>query len=316
VTAGLGAFANWKLAIEARLSFQLDQAQSRMTDQMTSQGRAAPGAQAALSRLIKAMRHGVLNGGKRARGLLLMAAAQASEAEPTQEAVLDAACAVEFVHAFSLVHDDMPCMDDDDLRRGQPTVHVAYDEPTALLVGDALQTLAFECLSVSPGPADRQLRLIRSLAQATGALGMAGGQAIDIAAVGQTPGQQELEAMHRLKTGALIVASVEMGGLMGPAASQSTDGLRHLVAYAQNLGLAFQVVDDLLDASADTQTLGKTAGKDQAQGKPTFVSLMGHDRASDYAAQLLQQALAELSGYGASADALRGLAQALTHRAY
>ena len=316
MTKGLEACASWKSAIEARLAFQLDQAQARMIDQMGGQGQVVPGAQAALTRLIQAMRHGVLNGGKRARGLLLMAAAQAGGADPTEQDVLDAACAVEFIHAFSLVHDDMPCMDDDDLRRGQPTVHVAYDEPTALLVGDALQTLAFECLSLSPGPADRQLRLIRSLAQATGALGMAGGQAIDIAAVGQTPEQPELEAMHRLKTGALIVASVEMGGLMGPLAHQSTDWLDHLVIYARNLGLAFQVVDDLLDASADTQTLGKTAGKDQAQGKPTFVSLMGHDRASDYAAKLLQRALNPLSGYGPSADALRGLAQALTHRAY
>lgn len=316
MTKGLEAFASWKSAIEARLAYQLDQAQARMIDQVGGQGQVVPGARGALTRLIEAMRHGVLNGGKRARGLLLMAAAQAGGAEPTQQDVLDAACAVEFIHAFSLVHDDMPCMDDDDLRRGQPTVHVAYDEPTALLVGDALQTLAFECLSVSPGPADRQLRLIRSLSQATGALGMAGGQAIDIAAVGQNPEQPELEAMHRLKTGALIVASVEMGGLMGPLANQSTDWLNHLVIYAQNLGLAFQVVDDLLDASADTQTLGKTAGKDQAQGKPTFVSLMGHDRASDYAAELLQRALNPLSGYGPSADALRGLAQALTHRAY
>lgn len=316
MTTGLGAFADWKSAIEDRLAFQLDQAQARMVDQTSDQGQAVPGAQAALTRLIKAMRHGVLNGGKRARGLLLMAAAQAGGADPMQESVLDAACAVEFVHAFSLVHDDMPCMDDDDLRRGQPTVHVAYDEPTALLVGDALQTLAFECLSVGSGPADRQLRLIRCLAQATGALGMAGGQAIDIAAVGQTPQQRELEAMHRLKTGALIVASVEMGGLMAPKAEQSSDFVNHLVVYAKNLGLAFQVVDDLLDASADTQTLGKTAGKDQAQGKPTFVSLMGHDRASDYAAQLLQRALDPLTGFGPSADALRGLAQALTHRAY
>jgi farnesyl diphosphate synthase len=316
VTTGLGAFADWKSAIEARLAFQLDQAQARMVAQTADQGQAVPGAQAALARLLQAMRHGVLNGGKRARGLLLMAGAQAGGADPMQEAVLDAACAVEFVHAFSLVHDDMPCMDDDDLRRGQPTVHVAYDEPTALLVGDALQTLAFECLAVSPGPADRQLRLIRCLAQATGALGMAGGQAVDMAAVGQTPEQRELEAMHRLKTGALIVASVEMGGLLAPEASQSPDFLNQLVVYAKNLGLAFQVVDDLLDASADTQTLGKTAGKDQAQGKPTFVSLMGHDRASDYAAQLLQRALDPLSGYGHSADALRGLAQALTHRAY
>ena len=169
MTTGLEAFASWKSAIEARLAFQLDQAQARMIDQMGGQGQGVPGAQAALTRLIQAMRHGVLNGGKRARGLLLMAAAQAGGADPIQQDVLDAACAVEFVHAFSLVHDDMPCMDDDDLRRGQPTVHVAYDEPTALLVGDALQTLAFECLSVGSGPADRQLRLIRCLAQATGA---------------------------------------------------------------------------------------------------------------------------------------------------
>jgi farnesyl diphosphate synthase len=316
VSGGLSVFDDWKSAIEARLAHQLDQAQVRMVHQMTAHGQSTPSAQAALSRLIQAMRHGVLNGGKRARGLLVLSAAQLSGADPLEEDVLDAACAVEFVHAFSLVHDDMPCMDDDDLRRGQPTVHVAYDEPTALLVGDALQTLAFECLASGLGPADRQLRLIQCLSRATGALGMAGGQAIDIAAVGHQPGQAELEAMHRLKTGALIVASVEMGGLMGPKASESAEFLDQLVAYAQSLGLAFQVVDDLLDASGDTQTLGKTAGKDQAQGKPTFVSLMGHDAASAYAGQLSAQALAALSTHGQPADALRGLAQALTHRAY
>jgi farnesyl diphosphate synthase len=316
VSGGMPVFADWKSAIEARLAHQLDQAHVRMVDQMTRHGQAAPSAQAALSRLIQAMRHGVLNGGKRARGLLVLSAAQLSGADPCHEDVLDAACAVEFVHAFSLVHDDMPCMDDDDLRRGQPTVHVAYDEPTALLVGDALQTLAFECLAFGAGSADRRLRLTQCLARATGALGMAGGQAIDIAAVGQQLGQAELEAMHRLKTGALIVASVEMGGLMGPKAEGSADLSAQLVVYAQNIGLAFQVVDDLLDASGDTQTLGKTAGKDRAQGKPTFVSLMGHDAASTYAAQLLAQALAALSTHGPSADALRELAQALTHRAY
>ncbi|MEY4083482.1 MAG: hypothetical protein RL483_851 [Pseudomonadota bacterium] len=309
--ADLGAhgpdLGDWKTSLEQRLAVHL----SKPTAQA-----AAPAASQSLSRLQQAMRHGVLNGGKRARGLLVLAAATASGADPKDQGVLDVACALELVHAFSLVHDDLPCMDDDDLRRGQPTVHVAFDEPTALLVGDALQTLAFECLAERAGSAELTIELVGRLAQATGALGMAGGQAIDIAAVGQKLDQQELEAMHRLKTGALISAAVEMGGCLGPRRQSDSHWMDSLGVFAQALGLAFQVVDDLLDASADTQTLGKTAGKDQAQGKPTFVSLMGLDQARSYARSLHDRALSALDHAGPEAMALRQMAQALTQRAY
>jgi len=241
-----------------------------------------------------AMRYAVLDGGKRLRPLLVLATAEAVGGAP--EAAMRAACAVELIHAYSLVHDDMPCMDNDMLRRGKPTVHVQFGEAQALLVGDALQALAFELLTpeagVDPAVANALCRL---LARASGAHGMAGGQAVDLASVGLVLDQPALERMHRLKTGALLQASVLMGALCGtpdaPAVSQ-------LERFGASLGLAFQVVDDILDVTADSTTLGKTAGKDAAANKPTFVALLGLAPAQAYADQLLSQAHEALSVTG------------------
>lgn len=244
-----------------------------------------------------AMRYAVLDGGKRLRPLLVLAAweAVAGEVEPPRDApVWCAAGAVELIHAYSLVHDDLPCMDDDVLRRGKPTVHVRYGEAQALLAGDALQALAFEWL-VAPAWAERDpalaVALARELARASGSQGMAGGQALDLAGVGQRLDQAALEDMHRRKTGALLLASVRMGAL---AARADASVLAALDAYGRALGLAFQVIDDVLDATADTATLGKTAGKDAAADKPTFVSLLGIEAARAYAQAPLEQALAAL----------------------
>ena len=264
-----------------------------------------------------AMRYSVLDGGKRLRPLLVFAAAEAVggsnsqldqaalRAEPDEaalranpdEAALRAACAVELIHAYSLVHDDMPCMDNDVLRRGKPTVHVKFGEAQALLAGDALQALAFELLT--PG-ADRvepqvQATLCRLLAASAGCQGMAGGQAIDLASVGRRLTLDELQTMHRLKTGALLQASVMMGVACGHASNQVQGALAR---YGAALGLAFQVVDDILDVTADTATLGKTAGKDAEQNKPTFVSLLGLDASRAYAQTLLGQALQALQDSG------------------
>ncbi len=246
------------------------------------------------------MRYAVLDGGKRLRPLLVLAAAETgSPANPTDtlEAATRAACAVELIHAYSLVHDDMPCMDNDVLRRGKPTVHVQFGEAQALLAGDALQALAFELLVPEDGAVPPMLaaQLCRQLAQAAGVHGMAGGQAIDLASVGLQLTQPQLEHMHSLKTGALLQASVLMGAACGGV---TASGLVHLSAYGQHLGLAFQVVDDILDVVADTQTLGKTAGKDAEHEKPTFVSLMGLPAAQSYAAALLDQARAALTASG------------------
>ncbi|MBK6006779.1 polyprenyl synthetase family protein [Ramlibacter ginsenosidimutans] len=263
-------------------------------------------------RLGEAMRYAVLDGGKRLRPLLVLGAAEAVRGN--LDAALRAACAVELIHAYSLVHDDMPCMDNDVLRRGKPTVHVAYGEATALLAGDALQALAFELLApADAGIPDRtQARLCRLLAQAAGGSGMAGGQAIDLAAVGQRLTEDELRHMHRLKTGALLQASVMMGAACGEAAPEAASGLAE---YGRALGLAFQVVDDILDVTADSATLGKTAGKDALQDKPTYVSLLGLDRARNHAAELLEQARAALATTGlADTQALRALAEMVVHR--
>ena len=262
----------------------------------------------------EAMRYAVLDGGKRLRPLLVLAAAEAVNGH--SEAALRAACAVELIHAYSLVHDDMPCMDNDVLRRGKPTVHVQYGEAQALLAGDALQALAFELLL--PGdealPAAMSARLCRLLAQAAGAQGMAGGQAIDLASVGRALDQSALEDMHRKKTGALLQASV----LMGVAtASADTRAVEALAEYGAALGLAFQVVDDILDVVADSATLGKTAGKDAANDKPTFVSLMGLDAARAYAQALIDRALAALQRSGlADTRALGALALQVVQRSH
>jgi farnesyl diphosphate synthase len=259
-----------------------------------------------------AMRYAVLDGGKRLRPLLVMAACEAVGGNA--EAALRAACAVELIHAYSLVHDDMPCMDNDVLRRGKPTVHVRFGQAQALLAGDALQALAFEFLTPEGGAVDAatQARLCRMLAQAAGFQGMAGGQAIDLASVGMPLDSQQLHEMHRLKTGALLQASVMMGAACGAATQAAQQALRD---YGAAVGLAFQVVDDILDVTADSATLGKTAGKDAAQDKPTFVSLMGLEASKTYAQQLLVKALAGLDASGlARTEALRALADMLVNR--
>jgi farnesyl diphosphate synthase len=275
---------------------------------------ACPRTRPAPAGLGEAMRYAVLDGGKRLRPLLVLAACEAVGGNP--EAALRAACAVELIHAYSLVHDDMPCMDNDVLRRGKPTVHVRFGEAQALLAGDALQALAFELLTPedSAMPAGMQARLCRMLAQAAGCQGMAGGQAIDLASVGQPISSAQLHEMHRLKTGALLQASVMMGaacGLPGGAAQLA------LADYGAAIGLAFQVVDDVLDVVADSATLGKTAGKDAAQDKPTFVSLMGLRASQNYAQELLSQAQASLRVGGMQdTAALRALADMLVNRGF
>ena len=254
-----------------------------------SAGHAAPAA------LVEAMRYAVLDGGKRLRPLLVLAAHEAVQVEPGVgcEAALRAACAVELIHAYSLVHDDMPCMDNDVLRRGKPTVHVRFGEATALLAGDALQALAFELLTPQDDSVAglTQARLCGLLARAAGSAGMAGGQAIDLASVGHALSESQLREMHQLKTGALLQGSVVMGAQCGDPDAQA---LTALLDYGSAVGLAFQVVDDILDVTADSSTLGKTAGKDADNNKPTYVSLMGLERSKAYAQALLiqsQQAL-------------------------
>ena len=243
----------------------------------------------------QAMRYAVLDGGKRLRPLLVLATAEAVGDVPQSAAALNAACAIELIHAYSLVHDDMPCMDNDVLRRGKPTVHVQFGEAQALLAGDALQTLAFEMLT--PGDdsvsASVQAACVGLLARASGYQGMAGGQAIDLASVGQRLSEDQLRQMHRLKTGALLLCSVQMGAACVPGVSPSV--LAALGRFGQALGLAFQVVDDVLDVTADSATLGKTAGKDEAADKPTYVALMGLDAAKAYADALSAQALQALT---------------------
>jgi farnesyl diphosphate synthase len=265
-----------------------------------------------------AMRYAVLDGGKRLRPLLVWAAREAVAADvpdaALDEAALRAACAVELIHAYSLVHDDMPCMDNDVLRRGKPTVHVKFGQAQALLAGDALQALAFEILTPDASAiADRvQARLCRLLATSAGQARKAGGQAIDLASVGQRLSEDQLRQMHRLKTGALLQASVMMGAACGHADAQALSGLQ---AYGQAIGLAFQVVDDILDVTADSNTLGKTAGKDAANDKPTYVSLLGLAAARDYAQALLDDALRALSDSQLThTQALTALAQRVVNR--
>ena len=270
------------------------------------------------ARLGEAMRYAVLDGGKRLRPLLVLAAFEAvhNGAGDAGEAALRAACAVELIHAYSLVHDDMPCMDNDVLRRGKPTVHVQFGEAQALLAGDALQAFAFELLT----PEDErilpavQATLCRQLARAAGSAGMAGGQAIDLASVGLALTQDQLRNMHRLKTGALLQASVMMGVACG---ASSAAAQKALADYGAALGLAFQVVDDILDVVADSATLGKTAGKDAASDKPTYVSLRGLAPAQAHAQELLAQAHDALAASGlADTRALAALADMVVNRSY
>ena len=276
--------------------------------------RVLPPGDEAPQRLHEALRYAVLGGGKRVRPLLVFAAGEAARAAPERlEAV---ACAVELLHAYSLVHDDLPCMDDDTLRRGKPTVHVEFDEATALLVGDSLQSLAFEVLAgnrLADDPA-AQLEMVRAFAVASGTRGMAGGQAIDLAAVGKPLTAPELEFMHILKTGALIRASVMLSVRCGDALGAAELG--RLDRYAKCVGLAFQVVDDVLDTETPTATLGKTAGKDAARGKPTYVSVLGLARARELAQELRRDARAALEGLGARARRLLDLADFIVLREF
>jgi farnesyl diphosphate synthase len=279
----------------------------------------APAGQAhgAPQELVNAMRYAVLDGGKRLRPLLVLAACEAAGgSSPQAAAALRAACAVELIHAYSLVHDDMPCMDNDVLRRGKPTVHVQFGEAAALLAGDALQALAFELLTPADGsvPAATQAALCGLLARAAGSAGMAGGQAIDLASVGLPLTEDQLRDMHQRKTGALLQGSVLMGGVCAQAGAAAMQALER---YGAAIGLAFQVVDDVLDVTADSATLGKTAGKDADNDKPTYVSLMGLERSRAYAAELLQQAHAALDASGLDdTRALRALADLVVHRAH
>ena len=268
-------------------------------------------------RLLDAMRYAALDGGKRIRPLLVYAAGELSEAS---EPALDlAASAVELIHAYSLVHDDLPCMDNDVLRRGKPTVHVAYGEATAMLVGDGLQSLAFAGLAQLVGrsvSAPAVVKMVAELAAAAGAQGMVGGQALDLSAVGQTLDRQSLEAMHRAKTGAMLQASVRLGWLTGPRASDSDATFipSELDHYANLVGLAFQVIDDVLDVESDTHTLGKTAGKDSEHNKPTFVSLLGLEASRALAIALRDEAVAALSPWGDRSRRLIDLADRIIKR--
>jgi len=272
-----------------------------------------PAAGTAPQRLHEAMRYATLNGGKRVRASLVYAAGQAVGAPDTQ---LDVpACAVEMIHAYSLVHDDLPCMDDDDLRRGKPTCHKAYDEATALLVGDALQTLAFEMLASDPGMttgAPQRLRMIGVLAHAAGSHGMAGGQAIDLASAGKQLTLEQLEDMHLRKTGALIRASV----LLGALAREDVDTklLGALEAYSHAIGLAFQVTDDILDVEGKTEILGKKPGVDQERKKPTYPSLLGLAEAKNLAKTLHKAALESLAPLGDNGALLASLAGFIIER--
>jgi farnesyl diphosphate synthase len=293
----IATFAHWREAQQAAV----ERALSRWVPAQAPAG------------LGDAMRYAVLDGGKRLRPLLALATCEAVGGHDA--AAMRAACAVELIHAYSLVHDDMPCMDDDVLRRGKPTVHVQFGEAQALLAGDALQALAFELLVPDDGSVEPAMsaRLCRLLALAAGAGGMAGGQAIDLASVGVALDQAALELMHRHKTGALLQASVMMGAA---TARVSTETEARLAEYGACVGLAFQVVDDILDVTADSATLGKTAGKDAAADKPTFVSLMGLASAQTYADRVLDQAHEALRQSGIEqSDTLHALADWVGRRA-
>jgi farnesyl diphosphate synthase len=264
-------------------------------------------------RLHAAMRYAVLGGGKRIRPVIVYATGAAFSVP--LRALDGPACAVEMIHAYSLIHDDLPAMDNDDLRRGKPTCHRAFDEATAILAGDALQALAFDVLATDPQmsvtPAVR-LRMVRILAAASGSLGMAGGQAIDLAAVGRELTAGQLENMHLRKTGALIRASVQLGALCHTGLPERE--LAQLSRYAHCIGLAFQIKDDILDVEADTETLGKPQGSDLAQNKPTYPGLLGLEGAKREARRLHDEAQAALRGFGADADSLRAIAEYIITR--
>jgi len=287
-----------------------DWMRARLSD--VEQGLAAllPDQAAMPQRLHEAMRYAVLDGGKRVRPLLVFAAGALQDAD--QDLLLRAAAALEMIHVYSLVHDDMPCMDDDALRRGKPTVHVRYDQATALLVGDALQAQAFQVLAQASGAPERKLEMIALLAEAAGSRGMCGGQAIDLESVGKPLTLEQLERMHRMKTGALLRAAVMLGALAGAALDQ--EQAARLSRYADAIGLAFQVVDDVLDATADSATLGKTAGKDAQDGKPTYVSILGLEQSRQLAQRLRDEAYQALLPFGSEGRYLRELADLVVQR--
>lgn len=272
-----------------------------------------PTASESPQQLNQAARYSVFNGGKRVRPFLVYATCEALGANESSNSIADAAaCAVELIHAYSLVHDDLPAMDDDDLRRGKPTCHKAFDEATAILAGDALQTHAFSVLTEVDCDAAQKIQMIQTLATASGALGMVAGQAIDLAAVGKTLNLEQLQAMHELKTGALIKASVALGAL---AATQASNEQRSaLERFAKHIGLAFQVQDDILDVEGDTAILGKNQGADQALNKPTYPALLSLEGAKEKAQALHQAALKELDIFDESADQLRALSHYIVSR--
>lgn len=294
------AFGEWMAAVQARMEAAL--------------ARLLPPVDALPPRLHDAMRYSVLGGGKRVRPLLIFGAGELAGADPV--ALEIPAAAIEMIHAYSLVHDDLPCMDDDSLRRGKPTVHVEFDYATALLAGDALQAQAFHVLAAHPVAADAaaQLRMVELLAQAAGSRGMCGGQQIDLDAVGRDLSEPELELMHIHKTGALIRASVNLGALCGrPLAASERERLDR---YAKCAGLLFQVVDDILDATADTSILGKTAGKDEKDDKPTYVSILGLAAAQRKAEDLLAASLDSLAPFGDRGARLADLARFIAKRSF
>ncbi len=265
------------------------------------------------SRLVEAMRYAAIGGGKRVRPLLVVSTAELFGVDRT--AALRAGAAVEAIHVYSLIHDDLPCMDDDDLRHGKPTLHKAFDEATAVLAGDALHALAFEILSDQEISADPFIRseLIATLGKASGMHGMAGGQIMDMIAdeEGVDYDLHTITRLQQLKTGALLAASVEMGAILGKIAPEARV---HLRAYSRDIGLAFQITDDLLDVEGDPELAGKTLRKDSKQGKQTFVTLMGVDKAREQARALVDQAIAHLVSHGAEADMLRALARFIVER--
>ena len=264
-------------------------------------------------RLHQAMRYSVLGGGKRIRPMLVYAAGRAVGSEI--ERLDSAACAIEMIHVYSLIHDDLPAMDDDDLRRGRATCHMAYDEATAILAGDALQPLAFQVLGEDPSlPAESRITMIQMLARASGSNGMAGGQAIDLESEGKQLTLDELEDMHARKTGALILGSVMLGAHTNPSTSPAH--LQALEAYGRDIGLAFQIQDDILDEVGDTQTLGKPQGSDREKNKSTFVSLCGLEESRQRAQDLLQHAIDSLDVFGEQAESLRQLARYMVQREY
>lgn len=296
---GHSAFPDWMRSVQAQVEAAL--------------ARCLPPSEAIPGRLHQAMRYASLDGGKRVRPLLAFAAGELTDAPPARLEVV--ACAVELIHSYSLVHDDLPCMDNDVLRRGRATCHVEYDEATALLVGDSLQSLAFEILARETADDNgRQIEMIRLLARASGSCGMAGGQSIDLAAVGQSLNLPELEMMHALKTGALIRAAVLLGALCGRALAEGERA--SLDRFAKRAGLLFQVVDDILDCTANTATLGKTAGKDAAAAKPTYVSLLGLERTRELAADLQRQAIESLGAFADRRGRLVELTEFIARRQF